>query len=391
MSRSTKSSRRSRGPRPSASAADRRTGAPRLSLGKKLLFSSITLIAVFALLEIGLRAAGIGQPPTIGRLRFGYDAGIPRFDSDGIQREGEPFREMPLFEADPILYWKPIANTPFTGPEGFRGETPHAKAKGPDTYRIAVIGDSCSFLGVDLYPNQLASRIRADTSLDVEVINASCPGYSSFQGVYRLADVWPWQPDLLIVYFGWNDHWKSLNGQTDRELRQRQLLSEQAQSWLGKSRLFWSLHAIRIDLAPPVPINNAPVRVPPDDYRSNLLRILSEAEERDCDVVFVTAPSAFLEDRMPRWAYEFFADVYRMQPAQIADIPSTHRRYNEIVREVADSHPRGHLLDVAADWQTEQEKLPERFRGDRIHLTEAGHQQLAEQLYQLWKEEFANK
>lgn len=358
----------------------------RLSLRKKILFSLLTVAAVFALLELGLRAARIGEPPIVGSLRFGYETGIPIYDSDGILREGEPYRDVPLFEADPVLFWKPIANTPFTGIDGLRRPAPKSVQAADEVYRVGVLGDSCSFLGEDLYPNRFARMVGEQVGREVEVVNASCPGYTSFQGVGRAADLWRWQPDLLIVYFGWNDHWKSLNGQTDRNLAQRQWLSRKAGTWLGKSRLYWCMYTFRAQLATPAPPNQAPVRVPTDDYRDNLQAILDDALRHDCAVVFVTAPSAFLDGQVPAWAYSFFGQIYRMSPREVSEIPATHARYNEIVREIAGSHPQAMLVDVAARWSSgsELEKLPERFRGDRIHLKEAGHQALAEQLYRRW-------
>jgi lysophospholipase L1-like esterase len=365
----------------------------RLTLGKKILFSALTLFAVFAVVELGLRAARIGEPPIVGSLRFGYETGIPIYDSDGILREGEPFRDVPLFEADPALFWKPIANTPFTGIDGLRLPAPKSVQAPDEVYRVGVLGDSCSFLGESLYPNRFAEMIREQTGREVEVVNASCPGYTSFQGVGRAADLWRWQPDLLIVYFGWNVHWKSLNGQTDRNLAQRQWLSRKAGTWLGRSRLYWCMYTFRAQLAPPVPPNQAPVRVPPNDYRDHLQAILDDARRYECPVVFITAPSAFLGGRVPNWAYSFFGQIYRMSPREVSAIPATHAGYNEIVREVAGSHPDAMLVDVAALWSSgpELEKLPERFRGDRIHLKEAGHQVLAEQLFRRWSEAIEKK
>ena len=91
---------------------------------------------------------------------------------------------------------------------------------------------------------------------------------------------------------------------------------------------------------------------------------------------------------MPPWAYDFFGQIYRMSPEQVSNIPQTHAQYNDIVRSVAQSSPSAALLDIARQWSapSEVEKQPERFRGDRIHLTEAGHQEIAEQLYALWSE-----
>lgn len=360
-----------------------------LSIRKKLLFSLITVVGLFCCVELVLRLARVGEPPVVGSLRFGYDTGIPIYDSDGILREGEPYQDVPLFEADPELFWRPIANTPFTGIDGLRLATPATQSKPDGVYRAGVVGDSCSFLGIELYPSRFAEMVRESEGREVEIINASCPGYTSFQGVGRLSDVWPWQPDAIIVYFGWNDHWKSLNGQTDRDVKQQQLLSDAARTWLGKSRLYWCLYSFRTRLAPRESSpRRSPVRVPPDDYRHNLLTILGQAEDRGCPTIFITAPSAFLKGQMPPWAYDFFGQIYQMSPQEVEQIPSTHATYNDVVRDVARSSPNAILLDMARQWSSPDEiaKHPERFRGDRIHLTERGHQDIAEQLYRIWSE-----
>ena len=128
------------------------------------------------------------------------------------------------------------------------------------------------------------------------------------------------------------------------------------------------------------------MRVPPEHYRENLQAILRECKERGCPTIFITAPSAFLEGQVPPWAYDFFGQIYQMSPNEVANIPRTHRQYNDIVRSVAQSSSSASLLDIAHQWSapTELQKHPERFRGDRIHLTEGGHQEIADQLYQLW-------
>ncbi|MCR9211357.1 MAG: SGNH/GDSL hydrolase family protein, partial [bacterium] len=158
---------------------------PQLSVRKKILFSFVFVVGVLGTIELVLRVARIGEPPAIGVLRFGYDTGIPIFDADGIEREGEFYQDVPLFEADPNLFWKPIADTPFTGADGLRLPAPSQKSKDDGVYRIGVIGDSCSFLGEKVYPARFADLLRESTGREIEVANASCPGYTSFQGERR--------------------------------------------------------------------------------------------------------------------------------------------------------------------------------------------------------------
>ena len=351
-----------------------------LTWQRKLLFSVSMVFALFLGLELLLRVARLGEPPEVGVLRFGYDSGIPLYDSDGIEREGEPFTDFPIFESDANLFWNPIANTPFTGIDGLRHQSPQAKAKAEGVFRVGVIGDSCSFLGQDLYPNQFADQIAESLSRPVEVVNASCPGYTSEQGKRRLNDLWDWDVDLVLVYFGWNDHWKSLNGLTDRDLINRQRISERAQSWLGMSRLVWLLYSVRTKLTPPVPAAQSPVRVPLDDYRDNLKVIMDQCENENCPVFCITAPSAFLPNQIPEWAFSFFGQIYRMSPDEVAAIPATHSQYHEVVREICSSREVATLVDVAEQWSSpdQWDRLPERFRGDRIHLTDQGHREIAD-------------
>lgn len=351
------------------------------SLRKRILFSIIAGLAGLLLLEIGLRAAGVGKPPVIGKLQFGYDTGIPVYDTDGIEIEGVPY-EMPLFEADALFYWKPIPETPFTGEGGLRRPVPMSKTKPAGGYRIAVLGDSCSFLGQQLYPERFAELASGQSGVSVDVVNASCAGYTSFQGMRRLETLWPWNPDLLVVYFGWNDHWKSLNGRTDAELAES-IAMPRLQQLLQISRLYWTFASLRNRSPDAQDLSNAPVRVPLPDYRDNLQTIISEAQSRGCPQIFITAPTALVEGRLPTWMADYYAKFYAMSSEQCQAIPSTHNQYNAVVREVAADHNSAALLDLAKLWIPSESQG--RFRKDGIHLTEAGHREAAQSLFELWR------
>ena len=179
------------------------------------------------------------------------------------------YYDYPLFEADEDLFWRPIANTHFTDANGLRLPGPASEEKTPMLYRIAVLGDSCSFLGIDLFPNHLASLIQAHRGRAVDVVNASSPGYTSFQGLRRLSTLWKWKPDLVIVNFGWNDHWKALSGCTDRELADRRRFLIQPKTWLQDTRIFGTMGQLVSLIVPPAvcnPERPASVRVTLDQY-----------------------------------------------------------------------------------------------------------------------------
>ncbi len=345
---------------------------PTIPWQRKLIYSMIVVFGFFGFVELALRVLDLGRPPVLGHLRFGYETGIPVFDADGIETEGEVYQDMPLFEADSELFWRPIANTPFTGSLGFRKPEPVLPGRDGDL-TILVLGDSCSFLGREPYPSRLGSRIEEIAGRSCKVINASCPGYSSAQGVIKLHQCLSLKPDVVIVYFGWNDHWKSLNGCTDKELVERRDAVQKLHSNLSSFRLYWLFQSLFSRQKAPVRLSDSPLRVPLEDYRSNLIEIYESCEKSGVRVVFVTAPSGF-QQPMPEWAPGFFGQYYHMTPQQVAQIPQTHAEYNQAIRELFQGKTNCFVVDLEANMKNETGL----YRSDQIHLSEAGHQRAAE-------------
>jgi hypothetical protein len=115
-----------------------------------------------------------------------------------------------------------------------------------DELRVLAVGDSTTFgLGVDddeTWPSQL-QRLFDRSSLEVEVINAGVPGYSSFQ-CRRFLEGWgmAMEPDIVVATFGFNDfdRWAT-NRDTDAARATR------LQEWddaLIKSRLYYGVHRL---------------------------------------------------------------------------------------------------------------------------------------------------
>ena len=84
-------------------------------------------------------------------------------------------------------------------------------AKGPNTFRILVLGDSVTFghgsVADHTYPYLLEQRLKAwRPDVDWQVWNAAVPGYDTSQELTQLLEVGPrFQPDLVIVGFFEND------------------------------------------------------------------------------------------------------------------------------------------------------------------------------------------
>jgi lysophospholipase L1-like esterase len=96
---------------------------------------------------------------------------------------------------------------------GFRGP-PFAASKPSGTTRVFVLGGSAVFdqnvsddsaAPGNSWPNRAESLLRA-RGFRVEVINAGIPAHASADAVGRMVtELWLYQPDVVVLYSGWND------------------------------------------------------------------------------------------------------------------------------------------------------------------------------------------
>lgn len=93
---------------------------------------------------------------------------------------------------------------------GFRGED-FSVDKPDGVYRIVAVGGSTTY-SVDVedyrdsYPQQLGDYLRGSGYDQIEVINAGAGSYTSYQNFMNIQfRALPLQPDLIIVYQGYND------------------------------------------------------------------------------------------------------------------------------------------------------------------------------------------
>ncbi len=125
------------------------------------------------------------------------------------------------FEPDPVLLWRPGPRRPHNS-QRFKG--PLAELPKPaGLVRIMCYGDSLTD-GPPRggWPNKLNDLLLRQPPIAgrrFEVLNAGTVGYSSHQGLLRfLQEVDRFDPDLLIVSFGWNDAANAI-GQPDKSFR----------------------------------------------------------------------------------------------------------------------------------------------------------------------------
>lgn len=258
------------------------------------------------------------------------------------------------FELDPELFWREAG-----GPATDAHRRLHIVRPGDPVppkqgkFRIICLGDSCTRLSGSGWPYSILLEMALGPDR-VEVFNASLPGYSSHQGlVWLRRQLLDYEPDLLIVYFGWNDHWRS-TGVSDKEYAGRQAT--------GHLRL---LDLFRRQADEPA------LRVSPEDFAANLRQIADLVGRRGGQTLLVTAPSSltFEGDRQLR------LDGY-MLPDDLSDV--LHRQYRQVVKSLEDEvDPR--VVDAANVFAFLSMSELLMYR-DGVHLTDYGHLGLAAML-----------
>jgi lysophospholipase L1-like esterase len=213
-----------------------------------------------------------------------------------------------------------------------------------------ILGDSCSRVAGSDYPYSVyLQRILGPETW--EVLNASVPGYTSHQGRRWLeSQLLDAEPDVVVIYFGWNDHWRT-TGRTDLEYE--------------ASRRF--LHPRILTLLRGRP-RTPPFRVPRSDYRENLEWMVRQVAARDAIAILVLAPHRFTEAGRRRYVEDHYLVA--------GDDPEAlHRAYLDTVREFA-GREGVWLLGADAIFARLGE-VPALLRADGIHFTETGHQLMA--------------
>jgi lysophospholipase L1-like esterase len=267
-----------------------------------------------------------------------------------------------LREPDPVLFWKPVARSPYN-PQRFKGPL-MAVPKPREVFRILCYGDSnTDGPKQGNWPEVLQEVLNQHSSpagRRYEVVNAGVAGYSSHQGLLRFQqEVKIYQPDLVIVSFGWNDVALAV-GHADHEF-QASWLQVHLLRWLFKSRLYLVLLE-NIPLKSSTAIEHSLpeiARVPVTQYLANMERFANLATQHGASIVFLTRPHrepAVTLSRLPPWR---------------GNVPS----YNAALRGWAVER-RFPLLDVEALF----DNLGAAYFSDECHLTKDGHRTLAEAL-----------
>ncbi len=227
--------------------------------------------------------------------------------------------------------------------------------------QVVFLGDSCTELGT--YPARTLERLAAIHAPVTTGLVVAGAGWSSEQGLVQLQrDVLPLHPRVVVVYFGWNDHWMAL-GLTDPELRRAQPLL-----WLSERlRLVRLLMKVRMGIRARNPAR--PNRVPPDRYLENLKTMSALASSTGAVPILVTAPSNHVAGHEP-------AQLQDRHLQRLSDLVPVHRQYVELTRQAA-RDSGAFLCDAAREFDELTEDRAALFMNDGIHFTPRGDAILA--------------
>ena len=290
-------------------------GAPvRFSLGRSLLYSAILITAFFGAVEGLLRLAGVRTPGEKPRIL------LREMDSDII---------LPFIRSDPDVFWSP--RPAWSG--DFRGRPVHINSlglRGPELApknaagrRIACFGDSITFgfgVGDEETYSHLLGRLLADRGVDV--LDAGVTGFTSHQVLGWLRRLAPEiQADVVTILVGWND--ANHRPMTDREYEGRLRAAQAVEGPLGRLRLYAVLQGL-YSRARGVRARTArsTERVPPDQYRENLLAAAALCRARGITPVFVALPHRKLagEPRARTPYASLLADLARESGTPLLDV-----------------------------------------------------------------------
>jgi lysophospholipase L1-like esterase len=307
--------------------------APRVSVGAGLLLAVFGVVASLALAEAVLRLAHF-QYHLMPTVQFGWP---------------DPQTIAAHYADDPDLFWVT---------RDYHEKLRAARRTHPD---VIFMGDSCTEFGT--YPARTIDALAAAGAPVKTGMHLAAGGWSSEQGLVQLQrDIVPLHPAVVVIFFGWNDHWMAL-GPTDPDLHlARRFL------WLADHlRLAQAALEARVGLS--ARGDHRPNRVPPEAYRRNLDRMAALAKGAGIVPVFVTAPSNYVAGYEPDY-------LLRRHIQRLSDVIPLHQQYVQLTRDAARESGAA-LCDAAAAFAALPGPHNRYFLADAIHFTPEGDQQLA--------------
>lgn len=257
-----------------------------------------------------------------------------------------------------------------------------------DTYRIIAVGDSCTFGTGDpaqAYPYMLEQFLNAPAGGGgrIEVINAGIEGYNSEFALSRLRDeLLGYEPDMVILYIGWNDLMK-INPENASAASQHSWLATLLQrSYLVKAYNKLFFYYIRPTvLKPRLDFDGVDAHTydhfVPLSFRSNVEGMIQLTQRHRVRLVVVTLPTVVrpglthADIGRLNVIFPYYAGTY-----SIGKFLSLLRAYNNTIRSLAVDHGVA-LVDLDIIFNRHDKDL---LFWDTMHPSLRGHQLIAKSL-----------
>jgi len=281
---------------------------PKISLRRRLLYGAI-VYSIFLVLLVAIEV--------VVRLTMPHQSSLDLFVATPQQKmQVADEKQSSIFEGDPLLLWrlKPNLNNAVWDFTVLSTNAQHIRASYPTiskpsgTFRILCLGDSVTF-GYRVpvvwpdkpneydrewmpYPMLLEKALReANPKRQIEAFPMAVPGYTSHQGLAWLQrDIDYFNPDLVIVSFGWND--VSFSDVPDREAVRTDWYPVAVRWLIDHSQAFaHATHWLRTGKAQQRDLSVKPVpRVSVKEYVENISAIIDLVRSRNAGVIVIGAP-----------------------------------------------------------------------------------------------------
>ncbi|MEW6272907.1 MAG: SGNH/GDSL hydrolase family protein [Thermodesulfobacteriota bacterium] len=335
---------------------------------------------------------------SLGAVEVAVRALLPHYSSRdffltlfGDPPDGTPSEQQPLFEGDPVLFWRlrpGVERTIWdftvvsTNEQGLRHAGP-VERKRPGVLRIVCLGDSVTFgyriplafpdapeqydRGDAAYPGRLERLLRSRyDGREVEVVTLAVPGYSTHQG-RLLLERWieRLEADVVIICFGFND--VALKPSPDDVVMSRGAVATALRAVMSSSQALlhaWRWWTARPREDAPVPTSLEP-RVSVEHYVSNVEAMVELARESGARVLVVGPVYRDLETNPPEGQRLRFYRSRLREALEARGVP-----YLEIVELTEAAHPANEPLF-----------------GEHIHPSSMGHQLMAQRILEALRRE----
>ncbi|MBL7196812.1 MAG: hypothetical protein ISS47_01790 [Candidatus Omnitrophica bacterium] len=235
--------------------------------------------------------------------------------------------------------------------------------------RIVVLSDSVTVMYEGKgYPEILEVVLSKKMCRDIKVLNAGVPCYTSYQGlVYFREELVHTKPHLVIVNFGWNDHWCSINRKEDKNQKISKVYFI-GYSICKLSKIFsWVENLLYNSIIRPylqkklagLDVCSCTKRVSLEDYEANLEEIVKLCKKNNIEVILMT--SVYLRNN--------------------TDWLPLHIKYNELVEKVGKAYGVP-VLDLVNEFKYRKDFFLQPAE-DYCHINWLGSKVVAQELTEL--------